>query len=300
MEELYKEEPKDPEIRLALVNACLYVGRTHAQAGWVDGSRGKEALAALLEAQRFLMQWVETEPNNRTFQLNLALVQNCMNFLHFATGHREQALAGFGEVVRLSRAVADADPSILLAQGLLVQSLQFRGAVLEEMDRPGDALASYEEARAIMNPSEPRWQEGRAGIANQIGNLHRRRTAGSIASRGLALARSGHAAEAVKEYRQAIQILEGLETKLALDQYHLACDHARLMQLAGAADSGLTAAEGQTERDRALGCLRAAAAAGFRDLARIQADPDLDPLRSRLDFQLLMMDMAFSDDPFAS
>jgi hypothetical protein len=31
----------------------------------------------------------------------------------------------------------------------------------------------------------------------------------------------------------------------------------------------------------------------------MQEDPDLDPLRSRGDFQALMMDLEFSDVPFA-
>ena len=139
------------------------------------------------------------------------------------------------------------------------------------MGRPEEALAAYEEARPIIdrvlrevNPSESRWQGFRAWNAELIGNFHRRRDAGRLASRGLALARSGHPAEAVTAYRQAIKVLEGLEPtqvmasvrpaiKPTLDHYHLACDHARLAQLAGAADSGLSAAEGPAERDRAHG-----------------------------------------------
>jgi hypothetical protein len=31
----------------------------------------------------------------------------------------------------------------------------------------------------------------------------------------------------------------------------------------------------------------------------MRTDPDLDPLRSHPDFQLLMMDLAFPDDAFA-
>ena len=46
--------------------------------------------------------------------------------------------------------------------------------------------------------------------------------------------------------------------------------------------------------------LREAVTAGFRDLAHIRTDTDLDPLRSRPDFQLLMMDLAFPAEPFAA
>ncbi|MGA2700271.1 MAG: hypothetical protein ABSH35_04145 [Isosphaeraceae bacterium] len=42
-----------------------------------------------------------------------------------------------------------------------------------------------------------------------------------------------------------------------------------------------------------------AVAAGLQDAAFMRRDADLDPLRSRPDFQMLMMDLAFPDEPFA-
>jgi serine/threonine-protein kinase len=79
----------------------------------------------------------------------------------------------------------------------------------------------------------------------------------------------------------------------------LACTHAELAGLAGEAGSGMTASEGRAEADRAMEWLRRAVAAGYQHVALMRKDPDLDPLRSRPDFQLLMMDLEFPDDPFA-
>jgi hypothetical protein len=62
--------------------------------------------------------------------------------------------------------------------------------------------------------------------------------------------------------------------------------------------SRMTAAEGKAESERAMHVLRQAVAAGYRDLTWMRIDTDLDPLRSRPDFQLLMMDLAFPSDPF--
>jgi hypothetical protein len=45
--------------------------------------------------------------------------------------------------------------------------------------------------------------------------------------------------------------------------------------------------------------LRRAVAAGYHKLAFLQTNTDLDPLRSRPDFQVLMMDLAFPPDPFS-
>jgi tetratricopeptide (TPR) repeat protein len=51
--------------------------------------------------------------------------------------------------------------------------------------------------------------------------------------------------------------------------------------------------------DRAIDLLRKAVATGFRDAKHFAQDRDLDPLRNRPDFQLLMMDVAFPAQPFA-
>jgi hypothetical protein len=45
--------------------------------------------------------------------------------------------------------------------------------------------------------------------------------------------------------------------------------------------------------------LRESIAAGYRDLNHIEADTDLNILRSRPDFQLLLLDLAFPEKPFA-
>jgi tetratricopeptide (TPR) repeat protein len=304
IKELYEKEPDNTELHRGLVDAWSGVASAYSGLG---GDHSKEAMAAFLEAQRLLKTWAETEPANRDLQRLMADHQAQMAGSHFGLGHWEQALASYEEVIRLSGAVAHADPYNNYAQSQLAVFLCYYGNLLEEMGRPGEALPKYEESRKVIervlrqvDMDHPYWEGCRAWNARVIGRFHRRRDADRHTGRGLDLGRSGHPAEAVKEYRQAIGVLEGLEdNKLILDHYHLACHHARLAELAGAADSGLSAAEGPAEQDRALECLRAAVAAGFRDLARIRADSDLDALRCRADFQLLMLDLAMPDDPFA-
>ena len=56
---------------------------------------------------------------------------------------------------------------------------------------------------------------------------------------------------------------------------------------------------GPAAADAAMSTLRRAVAAGYRDLALMNHDSDLDPLRSSAEFQVLMMDLAFPDQPFA-
>ena len=111
--------------------------------------------------------------------------------------------------------------------------------------------------------------------------------------------KAGRTAEAVASIRRAIAIWMRLSSRNPLDLYNLSCSHAQLSSLAAAPGSGMTAAEGRAEADRAMEWLRQAVAAGYRKLANMRIDPDLDPLRSRPDFQLLMMDLAFPAEPFA-
>jgi hypothetical protein len=82
--------------------------------------------------------------------------------------------------------------------------------------------------------------------------------------------------------------------------YDLARYHALLSGVLDRPGSGSSAAEGRAAADRAMRRLREAVASGYGDLPHMRIDHDLDPLRSRLDFQLLMMDLAMPDDPFAA
>jgi hypothetical protein len=45
--------------------------------------------------------------------------------------------------------------------------------------------------------------------------------------------------------------------------------------------------------------LQKAIAAGWRDRTKLQTDTDLDPIRSRPDFQPILLDTGFPRDPFA-
>jgi hypothetical protein len=56
---------------------------------------------------------------------------------------------------------------------------------------------------------------------------------------------------------------------------------------------------GKEHVDQAIEALSRAAGMGFRDAYKWRTDSALEPLRSRDDFQLLLMDMAFPPEPFA-
>ena len=103
--------------------------------------------------------------------------------------------------------------------------------------------------------------------------------------------------EALAAMRQVIEHLRFLAEKApqaAPHRYNLACELALCVPLMGPGKAEPTAQE-QAERrrhaDEAVEALRQAVAAGFKDLKKLQKDPDLDALRAREDFKQLLAEL---------
>jgi hypothetical protein len=79
--------------------------------------------------------------------------------------------------------------------------------------------------------------------------------------------------------------------------YNLACFRSLLSGIAAQPGSGLTSDDARSLAAQAVLSLRQAVDAGFRNVGFMQRDTDLDALRGRSDFQLLLMDVAFPENP---
>ena len=128
---------------------------------------------------------------------------------------------------------------------------------------------------------------------------HRIDLADGLRRSGIVLQKCVRPAEAVSAFREALAILEGLAHPTPANGYDIVCNQSLLSGVAPDAGSGLTAADGRAQAAKAMESLRRAIAAGWNRPAQLIPDPDLDPVRSRLDFQLLLLDLAFPNDPFA-
>jgi hypothetical protein len=126
--------------------------------------------------------------------------------------------------------------------------------------------------------------------------VYRSHLAYSFHRRGLARGDLGDTAGAAADARRAVALAEGLPSGRGQDLFQTPCAHAALAGLAG---SGVSAAEAVTEADAAMALLRRAAAVGHRNPDAYRTEDALDPLRSRDDFRVLMMDLAMPDDAFA-
>jgi serine/threonine-protein kinase len=100
-------------------------------------------------------------------------------------------------------------------------------------------------------------------------------------------------AGALDYLRRSESLLERIRDRDTVYFYDLACTRA---VIAGRLGRGQ---ERERYERRAMETLRRAIAAGYMHLPNIRTDTDLNVLRPRDDFKLLMMDLAFPADPFA-
>jgi hypothetical protein len=88
-----------------------------------------------------------------------------------------------------------------------------------------------------------------------------------------------------------VKLVESLAEPIPPQLYALACYQAQLATVGKMERSGVTADEVRDAADKAMATLPRAVSAGYRDLAALRTDRDLDPLRKRQDFQKLLKEL---------
>jgi hypothetical protein len=129
---------------------------------------------------------------------------------------------------------------------------------------------------------------------------YRSELADSLRRRGLARRDAGDAGRAVADARRALGMYEALPFRSGELWFDTACCHAPQCGLSGHDGAGVSAAEADDEATRAIVALSKAASMGYRHAYAWRTESALDPLRSRQDFLLLLMDVAFPPDALAA
>jgi eukaryotic-like serine/threonine-protein kinase len=219
-------------------------------------------------------------------------LQRMIAGLHEQAGRPTDARVSYerGQVIGEKAAqTLGADPGILEEMAYLYQS--WGSLAVGTGDIP-EATAKYERMRATVarlieaHPAAPRYRSQLADCVRRV---------------GVTLQASGRADDAIAHYRQSLADLERLEKPTPIDLYDIACCRSLISGAASEPGSGLTAAEGQAEAERAVAGVRRALDAGYAEVSWVRnGDPDLKPIRSRPDFQQLMLDMTFPAYPFAN
>jgi serine/threonine protein kinase len=177
----------------------------------------------------------------------------------------------------LERVVREA-PHELTYHKQLTQALEDTAKELRRRGRRADAAAAFQQAvvhQRIVYQSNPQDSAARKLLVQFYEALARLR-------RDL-----GQPAQAAAVARERGQVF----ANDPLQRYQAARDLARCMRLVGQNQRELTTAQEQERHrygDQALAELRAALAAGFKNLARLRTDSALEPLRPRKDYQALL------------
>ena len=245
--------------------------RVEAEAEYRKALAIKERLAAEFPAVPAYRQGLATSRNN----LGLLLAD---------LGKRAEAEAEYRKALaNQARLTADfpAEPAY---RQELARSHNNLGIVLANLETRAATEAEFRKALAIREklaadfPAVPEYRQDLATSHNNLGAL---------------LADLGKRTEAEEQYRQALAIYEKLaadfpaipdfQLEIARNHFNFAC----LWAIASTKEAG----KKQEYADRAMEMLHKAVQAGWKDVAPMAKDTDLDPLRERADFKQLLDSM---------
>jgi eukaryotic-like serine/threonine-protein kinase len=283
-QEFADENPAVTRFRRALAIDRYFLGNLLVQTG-----RPAEAEIEFRTAVAILQEVANDHPAVAEFRVLLELIRSQRGLLLSWTGRPAEGEAECRTAVETVQKLADDNPANTLFRVDLVQDLINLGDVLRSRGRPAEARDCYERAIAL---KEPDVREDRSNESN------RSALAGALWRRGLTRSDLGDPAGADDDVRRALSLCVGLPPRSGYE-FETACCHAVLAGLAGRPGSGVSADEGQAAADRAMEWLRRAVAMGYRNTNEIRIESALDPLRSRDDFRLIMMDLNFPDELFA-
>jgi tetratricopeptide (TPR) repeat protein len=290
MEKLARDHPEMTKYQLG-----LGVHLSHLGNGLALGGKFPQAEALAKQPIAILEKLAADHPQDMKIATALADAYWRMSTVLRLRGDAQSALEWSGRFVEAFRLLARRDPrNRWISRTRLCASLADRAETLTRHGRLTEALAGFKEAFELAHDSGSKNEE-------VFRVFH-----------ALTKARLGDRSELALLGAQVRDILKAAELEGSdvgywyyMLFYDQACVHAALAQLA-LQDQGRPPAGRQqlADRDteRALELLDKARAGGeFKgtiQLDEVRRDSTLDPLRSHPRFQLLMLDLAFPDDPF--
>jgi serine/threonine-protein kinase len=300
-----------------------------------ETNRPEEARAAYAEALDIQRRLAADFPALSQYRRAVARSASNLGLLLADTGHPREAEAAYAEALAVQKQLAAEFPAVPEYRHELARSANNLGIVLVNTGRPKEAEAAFRDAVALyqrLAADFPTLAECRNELANALAGLADLARAGKDhagARRLLEEARPHVQAALAANPRQpyfrtvfgenrqmmAATLLElgdhagAAEAAADLarvafdpagDAYKAAGFFARCVPLAEKDDKLPEARRkelAQSYADQALAMLRTAVARGYKDLANLKKDSDLDPLRGRDDFRKLLAEVEAATKP---
>jgi serine/threonine protein kinase/tetratricopeptide (TPR) repeat protein len=315
--------PTVPACRHELAGAHSEMGRLLLTAG-----RTQDAEKAYREALKLQQQLATEFPGMPAYRDQLAMFHDNLGILLLDTGKAQDAEQAHRAAIKLWQQLADDCPTVAAYRSRLASGHDSLGTLFHRTRRTQDAEDAYRAALKLRQqlaadfPDVPDYRNDLAGsMVNLAILLHRSKP--GLARQLLEQAEPHHRAALQAKPRDARyrryfrnnrswlgQTLVGLGDhaaaadaaaqliEAAIDQradvYNAACFLARCLSLAER-DTELSEAQrkerAEAYADRAMATLRQAVQNGYKDFSHMKKDSDLDPLRSRADFQKLLAEL---------
>jgi tetratricopeptide (TPR) repeat protein len=303
-----------------------------------ERGKSLEAEVELRKAIEILQTLATANPNVNDVQSLLAGSHYLLGILLEDTGESSEAGAELQAALVIRQKVADDNSASAYYQRELARSLGARGSQRAQAGRIREAIDDYAREELIYrklveggsaNPNDrialAQCQTNMADVLRRSGRLEsalgmceraRAMSESLVASHPAAPGyRAGLAKTCLRDaqihyemrnlggaaaaWKRALIHFGSIELLDKWDTFLMASCHSGLAGVAGRPGSGVSAAEGVGQAEKAMALLRQAVTLGFRNPAYFRTESALDPLRDRADFRLLMMDLAFPAEAFA-
>jgi serine/threonine-protein kinase len=228
-------------------------------------------------------------PRDVEMRLWLATLENVLGEIERVEGRPLEALT-------LHRGSADALGALARENPLITRVRAQWGISLWTLGNLQADLGRYAEAEQSARTSIEVFDALSRDIPSYA--FYRLRLGYGYGTLGKALVMRGSPGEALGALRKAVETLETSHEVWSL--YNLACFSTLASTVADPSEGPSAAQRQRRDADRAVVTLRRAIAMGFANFNALKTDPDLKALHKRPDFQALLNDLDFPDDPFAT
>jgi serine/threonine-protein kinase len=329
VEQMAATAPADPNVRASLARRHTRIGFTLRTMGRPD-----EALRSYEQARAILDQLARENPANAHDQEVLSWTLSNLGVIELELGRPADAIPLQRQALAIHQALVDRYPDNVHYRNdlgwcwrYLTQALAAAGDRDAALWLGEQAVTLYEElVRADGGVIEFRWRLARcldevgrirtqsdrlpeaAEPLERAAGLHEALARDNPVFYGVDLVRNrlyaafhrammGRPEEARACLRRAEEMLKRTpQVRPGTLLHDLACSH--ILWSAAGREGAIAPPEREVRTQRAIAALRRSVVAGSSDLGQIRRDVVLDPLRSRRDFQEMIMDLSFPADPF--
>jgi serine/threonine-protein kinase len=247
----------------------------------------KGALASYQESLKIRQKLADADPGNPQAQRDLSITFDRVGLAQQAQGDLKGALASFQEYHKISQKLAAANPGNAKNQRNLLISLSRIGEIAEQESDFEKAIEWYQKALDVPRGSaRPEYFARDVTLAEARLRICRAQLAGADATSALlnvAITEYVRKKEPDKAIAAADQLVE--RAKKPEHIYNAARGYALCVPLAGSPEAK------EKYAARAVALLKQAVARGYKDVARVKTDTDLDALRDRDDFKALLKEL---------